>query len=239
MNTNCLFTKLKGSVENENLPKYGELVVVLGSRNELTTWQIYPAKRIELTGSGHFTDSTGTQNLGKVLTNVTDTIYAIGCSEGDKLKVISKYDIKRFVVTDSTPNIFKANELLDIDYLSKVTIFNVGNSRVGCVINIENFNNTVIVTFRTPYANNVYGAVEKFVEKAISLGRTSGYTNFINQQGANCTFKGQTMAALYTSMQLDWIRITYSNRGATITKGDGATGDLLATYANGVWTYKF
>lgn len=229
---------MKGSL-NKDLPKYGELVIVLGSRSELTTWQIYPAERIELTGSGHFTDSNGTQNLGKVLTNVTDTVYAIGCSEGDKLKVISKYDIKRFVVADSIRDVFKANELLDIDYLSKITYFSVGNGRAGCIINIENFNNTVIERFRSPFANNVYGAVEKFVEKAVSLGRTSGYTNFENYQGANCTFKGQTMAELYASMQLDWMRITYSNGGATITNGDGATGDLLATYANGAWTYEF
>ena len=238
MNKNCSKKTLKVSA-SENLPKYGELVIVLGSRSELTTWQIYPAERIELTGSGHFTDSNGTQNLGKVLTNVTDTIYAIGCSEGDKLKVISKYEITYFSVNDRIHYVFKSREILDIDYLSKVTYFNVGNGKAGCIINIENFNNTVIEIFRTTYANNVYGAVEKFVEKAISLGRTSGYTNFSNYQGANCTFKGQTMAALYTSMQLDWMRITYSNGGATITNGEGATGDLLATYANGVWTYEF
>lgn len=238
MSTNCFKKTLKASA-TEILPKYGELVIVLGSRSELTTWNIYPAERMELTGSGHFTDSTGTQNLGKVLTNVTGSTYTIGCSEGDKLKVISKYEITNFSVQEGVYYIFKPEEILDVDYLSKVTYFNVGNGGASCIINIENFNNTVIEIFRAPYANNVDGAVEKFVEKAISLGRTSGYTNFSNYQGANCTFKGQTMAALYSSINLDWFRITYSANGATITNGDGAIGDLLATYTNGVWTYNF
>lgn len=239
MSTNCLVTKLKSSVENANLLKLGELVIVLGKRDAVTIWEIYPAEKIELTGSGHFTDSTGTQNLGKALSNVTSSTYTIGCSEGDKLKVISKYEITYFGVQDGVNYIFKSGEFLDADYLSKVTTFNVGNGGASCIINIENFNNTVIEKFRTPYAPNVYGSVEKFVEKTIALGRTSGYTNFSNYRGSNCTFKGQTMAALSASIQLDWIRIIYSNGGATIIKGDGDTGDLLATYANGVWTYKF
>ena len=236
---NCLVTKLKGAVQNSDLLKLGEFDIVLGNYGALTWCTIYPLERVEITGNGYFTDSTGTQNLGKVLTNVTSSFHIIGYSEGDKLKCISKYDITYFSFPDNIWGIFKAGEPLDSDYMGKVIYFNIGNGGGGCVVNIENFNNIIIETFRTPYSAHVYGALEKFVEKALSLGRTSGSTAFSNYRGTHVTFKGQTMAALYSSIGLDWMRIFYSASGATIINGDGQTGDLLATYANGTWTYEF
>lgn len=236
----CLVTKLKGTVQNSDLPVFGEFDIVLGSNGGLTEISIYPLERVEITGNGYFTDSTGTQNYGKVLTNIVGgSFYIIGYSEGDKLKCISKYDITYFSFPDGINRVFKVGEPIDTDYMSKVTYFNVGNKGCGAIINIENFNNIVCTKFRTPYADNIIGALEKFVEKAVSLGRVSGYTDLSNYRGPKATFKGQTMMALYDSMGLDWMRIHYSASGATITKGNNDTGELLATYSGGTWTYEF
>ena len=101
MANECLVTKLKGVVDNENLPKFGHFYINVpaGSINDelgarLSYRPVVAPITIAIIGDGYFTDNTWTTNLGKSLeinTSIQSTnlyIYSVG---GCKVDIPDNY----------------------------------------------------------------------------------------------------------------------------------------------------
>ena len=117
---NCLVTKLKGSVNNDNLLKVGEFVVkFFHSASVSDSWnryinvgnldQVNPTT-IRIIGNGYFTDSTFTQNLGKTISAVGD-ITAYVSDEQEDVTVAIGYNYRLGAIT------LGYNGYMDIDQL--------------------------------------------------------------------------------------------------------------------------
>ena len=97
---NCLLTKLKETVDNNELPILGKVKInVFNSIQSAETRHIRLdfstlGNQIECTGDIHFTDSTLTQDLGKIATGPSDQGYVIAyISAGEGKLIIPKYNL--------------------------------------------------------------------------------------------------------------------------------------------------
>lgn len=100
---NCLITKLKGVVDNDNLLKVGELSIKIFSEDAPAannrTMSVVAAKNlvIKIVGDGYFTDSTLITNKGKELSVKANVLTKFIYSNGDYNIVIGdKYSLVDF-----------------------------------------------------------------------------------------------------------------------------------------------
>lgn len=135
MINNCLVTKLKNVVENDNLPLMGFCSISINGTNSILRFSIYcntvANKKMKLTGGLYFTNSTGTQNLGTEISVATDAAFYVSAGTGKLL--IPKYDLKNvsYVYSNSGENIAKVVfDLADLLAYNQTNIneLNISNS---------------------------------------------------------------------------------------------------------------
>lgn len=237
MANNCLITKLKGIVDNNELPKFGELVINLNNLNiEYGGPMSFDSNddiTLELTGSGQFYIQQGDvyNPVGKSITGRNFVyLYVGGISKGDQIKISNKYSVSRIQCLDQS-NYFWG----DTDYtgLSSIGYFSPYWQRQE--FNIETIcqyskNVTNVVAIYNEWA---YGSIEKCVEYQISLGRTSGQIDFALYGGSmKCTFHGIEWFKNYDDRSKHMI-VTFNNGSATVTWD----GQQVASYNGTTWTY--
>lgn len=233
---NCLVTKLKQSINSNDLEVFGKITYKVSTvANPTTSTQVAPkfkltGGQITLTiiGDGHFTDSTFIDDLGK-----TQTVWAGATrylSNGDYLLVVDKYDTRiteqMFIPQGSA--CYPMN-IADYKYLTNLTVLSYGDYNTvtkGNIAELGNLHN--LTTLQGRLNPNVTGSIEGLVEAMWDggNGRTSG--NLVaNVHSGGVTFKGASYS--------ERLRLEFGASSVAV-KIDNQAGTLWATY-DGTWTY--
>ena len=127
----CLVTKLKGTVDNDDLLKYGEFKFKFNADpgNVITISNVKTNSVYKIKGEGYFTDSTGVQNYGKEFTAAAGEAYFIATGVGEVI-CQHKYDMNLFTVVRGTYGSTEMN-VEDFSYSSNnITYLVIGNSKL-------------------------------------------------------------------------------------------------------------
>lgn len=160
---NCLITKLKGSIDNELIPKVGELHVGFEKTEQDVTVMHFGSRKestMRIVGDSYFTDKNGKTNLGKIKVlnpNIEQDVY-MNNSTFD-LFIDNKYSIYNFTnyKIDTYPS-FKDKISLDINALkySNLHRFILQNSYIEGDISALG-NSTNLITLYAYCCPNIYG----------------------------------------------------------------------------------
>lgn len=239
MANNCLVKELMADFNNDNLPRFGEVVLTLKSTASNTRTNFYGSvpftMRIE--GDGVFTNSSYTSEGSKTAESLEDAgiyrVYAFlkNVSNGDKIIISDKYTLTRI---DYNGDANRFDSLLNLTYLPQFTTLRLsGNDKA--VVNIETLTvaNAVLELLRLLYDNNASGSVEKAVENMLSAGRTSG-TCTINAFNTEITVNGSSDWNKNYDLRTKSMVITFNSATSVTVAFNDAT---IATYTNGTWSY--
>lgn len=242
---NCLVTALKGTVNNPNLIKIGEIAVHIAAgqsisvkKNNFTTT---PVVRVI---SGNATVTDGTTNIS--VTAVTGSVVGI----------TSKYNI-RTLELDATNDwnidtqVFEYSPLVwvsvsntnllhgDIKYLYKQ-----GNTQTGTTIgspsmipniygDISVFGNCLSMnTIELRYSSKIYGVLEDMVARFVVNGKTTGnITVKLPTALGNFKFNSNNVTTPVEGTTLSW-----EPSGANISISFGGVTTVITVNADGTWT---
>lgn len=233
----CLVTTLRGSVNNGELPILGAIEI------EMAQSSVYPYLRVDgttkakIVGTGYFTDSAGSSNLGQEITATpfNNAIY-VNCNNGDKLLITPKYNCTLLMVEEKSGGvIIKANSVLNLSYLSALTQLNISKYilNVNCDLNTLSKNNIVLTKVRWHNNPLLVGDIETIVENMVSNGRNSG-TLSIAAEHSGLRLNGVT----FMEGASQYILITFNSAtNVTVNAGEQGAGALLASWDGSTWTY--
>lgn len=202
MANNCLVTKLKGVVDNDNLFKITDLVFEL---NVYTSTFDHEKVRIvsltdpsttdtyRLTGDAYFLDVDKTTNLGQVLQASGDkSFYIISPSEGNKLIISSKGRLTQFkpgyFPLKCYPTAMGNNNLMSVVSWSPVfkvevnSLLNSGISEVevhglyGDISNLPTFNNLRTLSSTSDGGTGLYGDLSKLKGSVDRINCSGNFT---------------------------------------------------------------
>lgn len=233
---NCLVTKLKGSVSNQNIEKLGVLQIVMAQQSGTKRIDVSASSdtEIKIIGDAVFTDSTGADNLGKSLAipaSISSIIKFIkNITAGDVLEIKNKYKITRW--GNNMPTELTASEFNYAEWLKSLSFLNFGTNHTSLNLDLDvitkySSNITSITIFRDP---KCIGTIETIVENI--FGKRTVADNLVMAVfGAKIKLNNTllTIADVYTN-----ITIAFTSSGATVTLGD--TQIAIYDKDNG-WTY--
>ena len=147
----CFITKLEGVVDNTSLLKLGELRIGFSNNDNPSNIQsigigVTNPISLEILGNGYFTDSTGSNNLGKkrTLNPPSDASYIVGTNI---LSIIGKYNLTRFVVSrTSNVTYFCIDDLKMSKELTTVSINS--ESVIGDIASLSNLKKLTTLLIR-------------------------------------------------------------------------------------------
>ena len=244
----CLVTKLKASVINNDLQKLGELSLEINSSENTAT--ILGGDSITFsirtTGTLYLYDATGTAFYGGIencqeannINGFNGVIKGNGkayIKDNDK---ISRFTIVNDAIVKSTELMTRINTTLlalqkvkllgsvaDLAVLTKLTNLNINASSVvntydiSVLAPLKELTNLVLGRY-------AIGTLESFVVGQVSAGRVSG-TLSLADYNSLVTLNG------VTNEQNVRKSIAYNANGAVIS----TNGSTVATYSNGTWAY--
>lgn len=233
MSTNCLVTKLKGSVENESLPVLNAIKIELKSSQQVIYISLNTITTVKLIGNAVFTSSDGSQNYGKEYTDTS--CYIKNINDGDFLFIYGKYDLSN-IYTEDNKVFIKDNYPLDLDYCGEITRLQIGNRNlVNIDLNKFSKYNTKVTYIRNFYNNNIYGDLETIAENMLANGRDGSVANdilCIGTDSTNLKLNGVKTANDYNTINF------ISSSSIIIYAGENKTsGTVVASYDGSTWTY--
>lgn len=122
---NCLVTKLKGTVQNSDLLRVGELRICVhkidnpSSETQRINLNFTEDVKLEIIGDGYFTDKTLVSNLGKSLTAKANTESLVYVSNGDfEIAILNKYTLTK--INTRTNKKAAIKDIADFKYSSSL-----------------------------------------------------------------------------------------------------------------------
>ena len=207
MANDCLLTKLKGVVDNDNLKIYNTILTRENTSGNVLTF-LYNASnpvKIEVIGDGTLVNVDGTVDYGK--SREGTNIFAKYSGNG-KIKISNKYDITLLHITSSTEkDLIDAEDLvfvniteleltnikLDVNKLNITTLSNflfTGSNVNGNIVNLLNkndsltsvkFNNTNVVGDFYNIKNTIAEAITTlYMYNSKISGDISAFGRFVN-----------------------------------------------------------
>jgi len=238
MANDCLVTKLKENVSNENLQFLGKMVIDIPIQiTDSRALQLYFNKNttITLQGDGHFTNSAGTENLGKSLEYTTPgQLLRVYVSQGTHDKVlIDKYSVTGLIIGSCSID-FNALDYSSIDtlYCSYNTVGSLANvleNNTLTILSATNINNSPSITElgkgtnlvnitlnnSSPIAGNLE---EMLISQLTDGGRTSGELSMqFNGTGVKfhaLPFSDRRMKAVFSATGITCINLKNSQTSA-------------------------
>lgn len=241
MSNNCLITKLKGSIDNENLPQYGECIVTGMVK---TVDANFGAKGRGFSGSGLIAkilderyQFANAQNepIGRTIEG--DNLFLLLYNSGDASLLNKKVDIhltSKYTLTtmwNGNYGGFGALPISMFKYSTKLQSFGGDNSAVyGDISDVATLPQLRFMCFGNCY--DAYGTLEDFTEKQIQNGRTSGTIALQNVTFGNIKFNGVGGDKSGTGT------IVYNGNTATVTyKFKDEENTMIGTFDGSHWTY--
>lgn len=122
---NCLVTKLKGTVQNSNLLRVGELRICVhkidnpNGETQRVNLNFTEDVKLEIIGDGYFTNATLVSNLGKSLTAKANTETLVYVSNGDfEIAILNKYALMKINTRTNKKTAIK--DIADLKYSSSL-----------------------------------------------------------------------------------------------------------------------
>lgn len=122
---NCLVTKLKGTVQNSDLLRVGELRICVhkidnpSSETQRINMNFTEDVKLEIIGDGYFTNNTLVSNLGKSLTVKANTESLVYVSNGDfEIAILNKYALNKINTRTNKKTAIK--DIADLKYSSSL-----------------------------------------------------------------------------------------------------------------------
>lgn len=141
---NCLVTKLKATVNDDSLPTFGAIPLIIRTINGVTPTAVTQAlgvrrltedTTIKIVGDGYFTDATLTQNLGKTANLYADTTNTVYFSPGNyRAEIFARY-VDCVYINNSEALPSNSPILLDVTNLAYIP--SLAMQVRGCTGNIE------------------------------------------------------------------------------------------------------
>ena len=140
---NCLVTKLKSSISNPEILKLGEMRIhfdKVSAPTDITQGFSISANKpinLEIIGDGYFTDKTLSENKGKTLTLVAETVTDIWVSNNDlDVSILDKYSLTSISVnykgsSASTAGKNKRLNIEDLKYSNALSDLLLKNAQVS------------------------------------------------------------------------------------------------------------
>ena len=129
---NCLVTKLKGTVQNSDLLRVGELRICVhkidnpNGETQRINLNFTEDVKLEIIGDGYFTNTTLVSNLGKSLTAKANTESLVYVSNGDfEIAILNKYALTK-INTRASKNI-AIKDIVDLKYSSSLNYLGVNS----------------------------------------------------------------------------------------------------------------
>lgn len=235
---NCLVTKLKGSVSNQNIEKLGVLQIVMAQQSGTKRLDIglSSAAEIKIIGDAVFTDSTGSDNLGQNIsipaTGASGTQrFLKNVSSNDILEISNKYAITKWGANTQTE--LTASEFNYADWLTSLSNLNFGinhgNLHLLDLDMITKYSSDIksIICIN---CSNCIGTIETIVENIFGK-RTVADNLVMSVYRAKIKLNNTLLTIANSSTN---ITIAFTSNGATVTLGS----TQIAEYDkdNG-WTY--
>lgn len=144
----CFITRLNGVVDNSQLLKIGEFRIGISGgisssdklQHRISIRAIDKPIEMSIIGDGYFTDSTLSENKGKVVTIPANTVQTqevyINTSSGCKVSISDKYHVK---LLGSNINDFLSLELEDFKFFNNITVIELyrNNGIIGDIKNLS------------------------------------------------------------------------------------------------------
>ena len=122
---NCLVTKLKGTVQNSDLLRVGELRICVhkiynpNGETQRINLNFTEDVKLEIIGDGYFTNATLVSNLGKSLTAKANTESLVYVSNGDfEIAILNKYALTKINTRTNKKTAIK--DIADLKYSSSL-----------------------------------------------------------------------------------------------------------------------
>lgn len=132
----CLVTTLQESVDDAKLSKLGDLKFSFNS-DSVGNFVVQTFSNVctaKLSGSSHFTNKDGTQNLGNVVQIPSDTYKALYVSPGEcEITISDKYNIRDFTMTTESNAKKFAVDQDSIDGMNSLINLGVGINSVWTI----------------------------------------------------------------------------------------------------------
>jgi hypothetical protein len=129
---NCLVTKLKGTVQNSDLLRVGELRICVhkidnpSSETQRINLNFTEDVKLEIIGDGYFTNATLVSNLGKSLTAKANTESLVYVSNGDfEIAILNKYALTKINTRTNKKTAIK--DIADLKYSSSINYIAVNS----------------------------------------------------------------------------------------------------------------
>ena len=152
----CLVTKLNGSVDNQELIRFGEMRIRIAKVETPTSitqgfgLSVDKPITLEIIGNGHFTNSTLTENKGKSI-NLNSGDNGIYVSNDDvEIAILGKYSLTKVRYYAALPSeLYASNIYFDISGLKYSTAMSDISMKMakisGDIDNLKNLTNLIIL----------------------------------------------------------------------------------------------
>lgn len=140
---NCLVTKLKGTVQNSDLLRVGELRICVhkidnpSSETQRINLNFTEDVKLEIIGDGYFTDKTLVSNLGKTLTAKANVETLVYVSNGEfEIAILNKYALTKINTRTNKKTAIK--DIADLKYSSSLNYLAINSvENVGSFSDIK------------------------------------------------------------------------------------------------------
>lgn len=231
---NCLVTQLKGAVNNDNLEIFGELRIPMVSISQSPARIGILGSKIEIEGSGHFTNYDGTQDYGKTA-SPSNELYIIGTNSSSELIIEDKYNCTK-ISNASNKAAFKDSGTLDVSWMAKLSDLYFYIYYRNLKLDIEQWA-TYSPTMSTLWSAYGYitGSVENVVENQLKLGRNTGTITFDIQaaENTNIRFNGSKVFP-FPSSNIGRLLIIFNSADDVVVK---LKDNTIGSYNGSTWTY--
>lgn len=175
----CLVTKLKGTVNNNSLPKIGELRIKFRKvsspsvDSQYLNLSIINTQSITIVGDGYFTDSTLSQNKGTTLSITGNNNIVYVSNTNCEVSIPNKYNITDLNLGNNSKRIF--NKELDLDQLKYSPLNSINAPYVNLIGGLDSLKNITSLMSIIMQGSNVTGNISSL--KNLTLLKTLDLVN--------------------------------------------------------------
>ena len=178
----CLVTKLKGSVDNNELLRIGEMRIKVESVESPTKdtqgfgVAFTEPTTVEIVGDGYFTDNNLTENKGKSM--VVSSLQGVIVSQATTVAIRNKYKLIHLNVFIPSGSPYGINKVLNIDDLKYSTSLNSihlsSMQASGDIANLKNLTNLInLILDATKVVGDIANLKNLTNLTALSISRTN------------------------------------------------------------------
>lgn len=226
---NCLVTKLKGTVQNSDLLRVGELRICVhktdnpNSETQRINLNFTEDVKLEIIGDGYFTDNTLVSNLGKSLTAKANVETLVYVSNGDfEIAILNKYALTK-INTRSNKKI-AIKDIADLKYSSSLNHLAINSvENIGYFSDIKSLTTLSYLSVSNANINGNLSDLESLTNLTyLYIGNTSNKTTG-NVSSLKAMTSLNTLAILNSDVTGDLATLPSSCRSATFDYHDTNT----------------